>query len=51
MWLGKFWAIVRVVNDWQVDSWGLWCQIVAEVVEAVGRIGYVVVEAENMGCY
>jgi hypothetical protein len=35
-----------------MDSWDLWCQVVAEVVVVVGRIGYVgVMEAGGAeGC-
>jgi hypothetical protein len=33
-------------------SWGLWCRVVAEVVEVVGRIAYVVVMvADDMRYY
>jgi hypothetical protein len=34
-----------------VDSWGLWCRVVAEVIEVVRRIGCVTVMAVgDMGC-
>jgi hypothetical protein len=46
MWLGSWWAMVRVANGWRVGSWGLWCRVAAEV---VGRISYVaVVVADDM---
>jgi hypothetical protein len=42
---------VQVVSGWRVDSWDLCCQVVAEVVEVVGRIGYVaVMVADGRGC-
>jgi hypothetical protein len=34
-----------------VDSWGLWCRVVAEVVEVVGRIGCAAMMADgDMRC-
>jgi hypothetical protein len=34
-----------------VDSWGLWCRVMAEVVVVVRRIGCVTVMAvDDMGC-
>jgi hypothetical protein len=42
--------MVRFVSGWRVDSSGLWSRVVAEVVEVVGRIGYVaVMVADDMG--
>jgi hypothetical protein len=46
-WLGNAGPIVRVVCDWLVDFWGMWCRITMEV----GCIGYaVVMVVGDRGC-
>jgi hypothetical protein len=47
-WLGNAGVMVRVVGDWLVDFWGLWCRIAVEV----GCVGYLMVMVVgDGGCY